>query len=178
MIKTLVVGSANTVLMDISHVDLEEFDHIIAVNRAIFMMPKATHWITLHPERLPEWETELRDPLPEECVVVSFDRQKNILGNRITYEVDETLDYLFPGTANSGSSGLYAVKYSLERLNSDLTVLAGVPMDPIACHYSSDEIWTEGEDFWDSWVRVKDLLIDRNVRSLSGRTSKLLGLPD
>ena len=178
MTKTLVIGSANNVLQDMAQVNLTDFDYIIAVNKAILMYPSATHWVTLHPERLPEWETELREPLPEECVVVSFDRKTNLLGCEIRYEVDDTLDYLFPNTCNSGSSGLFAVKYALERLNSDSVVLAGVPMDPILCHYSDSEFWSEGETFWDSWVQVKDLLIDRNVRSLSGRTSKLLGLPD
>ena len=178
MIKTLVIGSADCVLQDLTRLDLTSFNYIIAVNRSILLYPSATHWVTLHPEKLIEWETELRDPLPEECVVVSFDRKQNLLGNRITFQVDDTLDYLFPGCANSGSSGLFAVKYAIEKLRSESTILAGVPMDPINCHYSETEIWTEGETFWDSWVRTKDFLIDNGVRSLSGRTMNLLGLPD
>lgn len=178
MSKTLIIGSANTVLADLKRVDLKNFDHVIAVNKAILLFPGATHWITLHPENLPSWESSLSEPLPEDCVVVSFKRDKTLTGSRIVYEVDEEFEYLFEGQSNSGSSGLYAVKYALERLNSSSVVLAGVPMDPQMCHYSIDEIWEEGEIFWSTWVAMKDFLIAKNVRSLSGRTMDLLGAPE
>lgn len=179
MIKTLVIGNASNVLEDIKKVDLESFDWIISVNRALLLFPTiSTHWITLHPENLPSWETELQEPLPEECVVISFHRERNLLGNRIRYQVDEEFDYLFEGQTNSGSSGLYGVKYSIEKLKSDQTVLVGVPMDPILCHYSDSEFWAEGESFWNTWVNLKNHLIDNGVRSLSGRTKTLLGAPE
>lgn len=176
--KTLIIGSGNSVLQDLARVNMDDFDYVIAVNKAITLFPRVTHWITLHPENLPSWESLLDEPLAEDCVVVSFDRSKNKVGNRIVYEIDEAFDYLFEGQANSGSSGLYAVKYALERLNSTSVVLAGVPMDPKMCHYSEDEVWIEGESFWNTWVAIGGLLRDSGVRSLSGRTMELLGAPE
>lgn len=169
--KTLIIGYASNVLDDVAKVKFSDFDYVIAVNRAITLFPKADIWITLHPEYFADWEP---DDLSPETKIVTFDRTRNALGNVIKYEVDEVFPYLFDGQENSGSSGLYAVKYSIEVLNSTETVLAGIPMDPSLPHHGESDPWSTDE-FWETWVNMADHLRSNNVRSLSGRTSELLG---
>lgn len=170
--KTLVIGYAANVLDDMAKVNLDEFDHVIAVNKAITLYPSADVWISLHPEKMHMW-SQIRVG----SKVVSFNKYVNNVGDQIKYEIDEEFPYLFKGQSNSGSSGLYAVKYALEVLRSDEVVLAGVPMDPELSHHDDTDAWKEQwgvEDFWQTWVSMADFLRKKNVWSLSGRTAELL----
>lgn len=170
--KVLIIGSADCLLADMERVNLSDFDKIIAVNKAFLLYPGSDFWITLHPENLQRWKPEGVERA--KTTVVSFSKTVNTLGNKINYTIDETFPYLFDGQTNSGSSGMYAVKYAMEILKASEIVLAGVPMDPHIGHIDDASAWIEGNEFWQTWENMAWKLRAHNVKSLSGRTADLL----
>lgn len=80
--------------------------------------------------------------------------------------------YYFQG----GSSGLVATAIALDPLGCDRVVLAGIPMDPEAGQYDTDQPWTEALKHRQFWERDKDKLLGK-VKSMSGWTREFLGEP-
>ena len=81
---------------------------------------RVDYFVTLHPEKLPQWLERRRSlGLSEPGAVVAHDKREH---------VTEVVDYHWLGTEGSGSSGLYAAKVALERTNLPV-VLCGVPMN-------------------------------------------------
>lgn len=118
-------------------------------------------FVTLHPEHLPKWLSRRTAPTLE--VVAHEDKPG----------VTRVVDYRWPGMNASGSSGLFTAKIALESF--ERVVLCGVPMEAGRAHYNDAAPWTEVDAFWDAWNIARPRLT--NVRSMSGRTAQLLGMP-
>jgi len=159
----LVLGGARSLWEDLDTarklVPLEECT-VLAVNQAgIYYDGHLDHFCTLHPEQF----------------VPKIERQRE--GNR---------DFLVwahkrrPGVTNvtldwGGSSGLFAVKVALE-LGFGRVVVCGCPLDPQP-HFDRPGAWEDYRSYQGAWRRHLSQL-QGNVRSMSGWTSALLGLPD
>lgn len=138
-------------------------DAVFACNDAAAEYPdNLAAFVTLHPEHLPLWLPRRVAPTGE------------VVAHEAAPGVTRVVDYRWPGMNASGSSGLFAVKVALERFSK--VVLCGVPMEAARAHYFNSAPWTEVDSFWDAWslVRVPHLA---NVRSMSGRTAQMLGMP-
>lgn len=142
---------------------------VYAVNDAAADYPgDLAAFVTLHPEKLPHW-LSIRarvDNLHKTCEVVSHEAKPG---------VTRVVDYRWPGMQASGSSGLFAVKVALERF--ERVVCCGIPMDADRNHYFSAEPWYEVGSFWEAWCEQAYMHIKDRVRSMSGRTAQLLGMP-
>jgi hypothetical protein len=142
-------------------------DAVFAVNDAAAQYPGADleAFVTLHPEKLPEWLSRRNvDNLHKPTIVAHCE------GPLVT----QVVDYRWPGMNASGSSGLFAVKVALEKY--DQVVLCGVPMDAMRAHFFDSAPWFEVDSFWQAWQIALPYIKDR-VRSMSGRTAQLLGMP-
>jgi hypothetical protein len=87
---------------------------------------------------------------------------------------DEILHWNWPGCDNSGSGGLYAVKWALNQ-DPDQVVLAGVGID-LAPHDTGGRVWEDAARFRPTWEYVKPQL-EGVVTSMGGWTRELLGAP-
>lgn len=124
------------------------------------------HWCSLHPAKLVNaefrWAERRRDAgLSDAYVVWSVSRLHAVV-DRVTRRW------------KGGSSGLLAVDVAL-RLDLDRVILCGVPLDGRTNEFRG-EPWKPHERFRPSWVRDAHEFGDR-VRSMSGWTAGLLGLP-
>lgn len=154
--KVLVIGSGHNVKAELAMIDRDGFDKVIGVNRAAELFGPVDIHISLHPDKFAK---------NKQAHFVSFTQMPG---------VDEVLDYVWPDTkGKSGSSGLYAVKYAIERLQADLVVLAGVGMDT-APHVYNNCNWKQAEILRTTWAEVRSRLIGKVV-SLGGYTAELLG---
>jgi hypothetical protein len=140
---------------------------IIAANHAGRDYPGAVdHWATMHPDLMQRW---IRDRAvaagrpPAGQLWHARHRQSPMPGS-------------MPVESWGGSSGLLCVKIALD-LGFRRVILCGVPMDQNACHYDRPgKKWTEAAQYRAAWERrVRD--IGGRVRSMSGWTAKLLGMP-
>jgi hypothetical protein len=158
-----VLGSATNGLAELATLrTLCRVDAVFAVNDAAadYAGPLAA-FVTLHPEHLSRWLAKRLTPPAE------------VISHEAAPGVTCVAPYQFPGMNASGSSGLFAVKIALERFEQ--VVLCGVPMDASRAHYFDAAPWTEVDSFWDAWRIALPHLV--NVRSMSGRTAQLLGMP-
>lgn len=158
-----VLGSATNGLAELATLrSLARVDAVFAVNDAAAdYAGELAAFVTLHPEHLPRWLAKRSAPTFE------------VVAHEIAPGVTRIADYRWPGMNASGSSGLFAVKIALERF--DRVVLCGVPMEAARAHYFDAAPWSEVELFWDAWRIALPYL--SNVRSMSGRTAQLLGMP-
>lgn len=143
-------------------------DAVFAVNDAAaeYAGPLAA-FVTLHPEKLPQWMAKRRSLcLPEPAEIVAHDTHPL---------VTRVADYRFPGMNASGSSGLFAVKVALEA-GFDHVVLCGVPMDADRAHYFDPSQWSEVASFREAW-EIALVHLQGRVTSMSGWTAMLLGKP-
>lgn len=85
----------------------------------------------------------------------------------------ELVDAVFPEW-NGGSSGLFAIGVTLDKLGVD-AVLCGVPMDETP-HILDGKPWLHAGNFRKMWERRHDRMRN-HVRSMSGWTRQLLGPP-
>lgn len=166
----LVIGGAACVWQDVAALEEvigREWDGItLAVNDAAWAWPRRLdHFVTLHPERLPEWRAK---------------REANgYPGGYITWGgvwrtgVDDgpLVDRVLPVT-EVGSSGLHAALVALE-VGCERVVLAGTPMDAQK-HFSRGENWDMAWWHRKGWEQALPKLQGR-VRSMSGWTQELLG---
>ena len=152
--RVLVIGCGANVERELSQVDRSSFDCIIGVNRAALLYGPVDLHVTLHPE------------------TYARQKQARLISWRAMEGVDEVFDFAWRKHGNSGSSGLYAVKYALERLNAESVTLAGVGIDKGPHIYSTSD-WAQAEQFQKTWIEVVDKLRGR-VFSLGGWTAKLL----
>lgn len=159
-----VLGGARGGLAELATLrNLARIDAVFAVNDAAADFDgELAAFVTLHPEHLPKWLAKRTAPTLE---VVAHDDKPG---------VTRVADYRWPGMNASGSSGLFAVKVALEA-GFDRVVLCGVPMEAMRAHYFDAAPWFEVDSFWDAWSIALPHLA--NVRSMSGRTAQLLGMP-
>lgn len=139
---------------------------VYAVNDAAVDFPdNLAAFVTLHPEHLPKWLAKRAG--------LMLPRPREVIGHEAHPDVTHVVDYQWPGMNASGSSGLFAVKVALERFPK--VVLCGVPMEAARAHYFDAAPWAEVDSFWAAWSIALPHLV--NVRSMSGRTAQMLGMP-
>jgi hypothetical protein len=164
-VTALILGGANTLEADkAAALDLFTPDLIIACNHAARDEPRRVdHFVTMHPDLLPHWLGQRRAAGRPEPGRLWHARHRPC-------PVEAT-----PVENWGGSSGLLCVAVAYE-LGVGRIVLAGVPMVKTARHYDNDQHWFECAQYWPAWERWKPRMMGR-VRSLSGWTANLLGLP-
>jgi len=177
-LKALVLGGAATLWRDVAGaLDLGSFDVVVACNDAGSVWPgRLDAIVTLHAEKLGFW-MERRER-------AGFDLPERIIGHdaakrstlRITDKVTNFVEYRFSGQADSGSSGLFALKYALEDMGCDRAVLCGVPMHEVGAHFFDLTPWGGAVAHRRGWNQALTVIGDR-ARSMSGWTADLLGKP-
>lgn len=119
-------------------------------------------WATLHHERFAEWRRR---------------RAGNQDYRAIIHAPLSGLDAEVVRERWSGSSGLFAAQVALQELGADGVVLCGCPLTPEAAHFFNGAPWTDADVFRRGFEAAHPVIRD-TVRSMSGWTRDLLGLPD
>lgn len=152
--RVLVIGSAASVAAELATIDRSAFDKVIGVNRAAIEFGPVDIHCSLHPKEYASIKAGY---------MVSHEKQRG---------VDEVFPCLWSIGGTSGSSGLYAVKYALERLDATEIILAGVGMDE-GPHFYNPSKWHQANRFQKTWIEVAPRLRG-TVKSLGGWTARLL----
>lgn len=182
----LVLGGAKCVWDDLR--ELEEIvggpwpGWVVAANDVATHDPRKLHpdielwdgtvhaWCSLHPRKFKKWKAEReRAGLPP-------------VGSTWSHSYRSLCDNVLRERA-AGSSGLFAVCVSRDRLGAEAIVCAGTPMTKMAHfdesrEHQKDDAWTRAKHHFPRWEERKENGELDSVRSLSGRTRKLLGAPD
>lgn len=132
------------------------------------------HWVTLHPEYMAEYKRLRRERGLPDCYEVVAPLIDEI-GRHHEHPVDRRHSYRFEGMTSSGASGLFAVKVALDD-GADRVVCAGIPMLKDSGHFFRGKPWEQVDSFRLGWERSLPHIKDK-VRSLSGWTKELLGMP-
>lgn len=193
MKRALIVGCSARVWADVeaAHDLCPQFDTYYLVKFAGIRWDGGRFvWVTLHPEfmrvdKLPPTTMEGNQP--------GYVKQRAALGLHSDYEIvsplttevgmhghhkmDRHTTYRWPGMSGSGSSGFFAVKVALEDDGHDVAVLAGVPMEQEAGHFTRKKPWLARDSFLIPWTSHKKYYAEK-TRSLSGGwTEQELGRP-
>lgn len=176
--RALVLGGAQTLWRDVTGaLDLGEFDLVVACNDASEVWPgHLDAAVSLHAEKFGYWmERRARAgrPMPD-AVIGHAEAGKGIL--RISELVTGFVEYRFQGQADSGSSGLFALRYALDVLEADRAVLCGVPMNEVGAHFFDLTPWGAAQSHRRGWSQALPQIADR-ARSMCGWTADLLGKP-
>lgn len=168
MSAVLILGAAACLWDDLKALGHWDGD-VMAVNRAgVHYSGQIAHWVTLHPEHLPEWI---------EARAVAFGPSEfTTWCQREGDDVDNAVTDIGP----YGSSGLFAVRIALQRLGYQRVVLAGMPIDD-GPHFYDAGGRRSGPTFeWyrPEWIKARHLEIRGRLRSLSGWTREKFGAPD
>lgn len=155
MRQALVIGSAATVADELAMIDRSAFDIVIGVNAAAIEYGPVDVHATLHPaEYAPRKAGHMVSHI-------------NMIG------VDEVMPaHHRKGADCSGSSGLFAVRYALDRRGADRVILAGVNMTT-APHFNRPSEWQGAMRQRNAWRDLCPILSGR-VYSLGGWTAELL----
>jgi hypothetical protein len=159
--EVLVIGTNARVFDEMDTINRSDFDCVIGVNMASLIFHPVDVLCTLHPEFFQHYKMPgLRMVSQRDCGGV----------------VDEIFSHKWAGYEHktSGTSGLYAVKYALQRLNATKVVLAGIGMDD--CGHIYNEVMSFTADviqYQKTWEIVLPELKDK-VFSLGGWTKGLL----
>lgn len=166
-LSALVLGGANTLAADkAAALELFEPHLIIGCNHAARDEPgRIDHWVTMHPELLPNWLNQRRAAGRPEPGKLWAARHK---AHRLELEIERIESW-------GGSSGLLCVAVAF-RLGVKRIVLAGVPLRKTFDHFDDPRPWDEARQYWPAWEKHLGRMTDR-VRSLSGWTQNLLGSP-
>lgn len=125
------------------------------------------HWVTLHPAKFSNW-CPLRERQGFSDGYVKWGRMPQA----------SIVDVSVQPWAG-GSSGMLAAQVAVE-LGCTRTVLCGIPMTDTPHFPESTErfatTWTAVRGHWQAWEKSKDRMVPW-VRSMSGRTAELLGVP-
>ena len=145
---------------------------IIAVNNAGFDYPgPLDHWVTMHPDKMPEWVKKRRANGYPGAGTLWRPRHRQPGGN---LEMRECPSW-------GGSSGLFAIAVCRLGLKGPGTeyraVLAGVPMQAERAHYDNPKPWNDCQHYLSSW-KTHLPQINGKVKSMSGWTREILGAPD
>lgn len=138
-------------------------DLIVGTNDAGVVYPgRLDAWATLHHERFNEWK-------------------RRRVGNQ---DYRAFIHAPHPGVTGevvpdrwAGSSGLYAAQVALSYLGAGQVVLCGVPLNAEAAHFFNSASWTDADVFRRGFEAALPVIRD-TVRSMSGWTRDLLGVPD
>lgn len=171
--RALILGGAAGVWEDVQALEesMGRWDGIVcAVNDVGAVWPREfQHWVSLHPEKLPDW-------------VEHRERAKHPEFGGITWSrtgksgVDRVLQ-----PRGAGSSGLLAVQ-AMRAIGVDRIVLCGMPMSPTphfaeSLEHRSGKPWTGCRAHWLAW-KADGAWLSGVVKSMSGRTREFLGAPD
>lgn len=173
----LILGSAECVDEDAdAALALFDPDSVIAINDMIARWHGSIdHAVSLHVENLPGWMKARAAVQADRPIVWSHSGARS--QGRLSQVADRLLDDW------KGSSGLFAVAVAREL--GMRAVLCGVPMASML-HVPGNSAETWGRKPWpqkqvdnyrDAW-RSRRADIEPFVRSMSGWTAELLGLPD
>lgn len=176
--KALVLGGAQTLWRDVAGaLDLGSFDVVVACNDAAAVWPgRLDAAVSLHAEKWAYWlEKRARLGNPDPGVVVGHaDAGRGVL--KVSERVSQFVEYRFNGQADSGSSGLFALKYALEDMGCERAVLCGVPMHEVGAHFFDLTPWGAAQSHRRGWSQALPVIADR-ARSMCGWTADLLGKP-
>lgn len=178
MRTALVIGCAKNCWLEVWQAkQICSFDTIYCVKLAgvYFSEPRHFKWVTLHPEWSDDYERqrseqglhadyEIIAPPPGE---VGMHGKKGNIARRVSYR--------YPGMDSSASSGGYAAKVALED-GHDRVILAGVPMDTDASHFTRGKPWLQRDSFTIGFKKSAQHFAGR-VRSMSGWSAEILGTP-
>lgn len=161
--KALILGSAITLWDDIdAALDLSEFDVVVAANEAgVAWSGILDAWVTLHPDEM--------------AARIKRRQQRGYPDARVIVDHWQ-VEYKFKGQRQSGSSGLFAVKYALVDMAVDRAVCCGIPIEVESGRIDGKSSWPAAPVFKQGWEQSLPHLKDK-VRSMSGWTSRLLGKP-
>lgn len=174
----LILGGANCVFSDAkAALELGEFDGVITINdvTADWKGPVLAA-VTLHGDKWVLWLQRRRNhgyPAPER-VYVHANLKRSVV--KKPEAITHSLEHLWPGQVDSGSSGLFAVKVAMDEYQADRIVLCGVPMTAEGRHYFNSRPWGGAANHRRGWNQTLPRLQGR-VKSMSGWTQKMLGAP-
>lgn len=176
--KALVLGGANTLWDDVAGaLALGSFDVVVACNDASAAWPgRLDAAVSLHAEKFGLWmerRSRAGHPAPGAVVGHSTVRQGII---RVSEVLTDFVEYRFTGQQDSGSSGLFALKYALEDMGASRAVLCGVPILDSGAHFFDPNPWGAAASHRRGWVQARPVIGDR-ARSMSGWTADTLGRP-
>ena len=165
----LVLGGAACVHGDIANWRLlGTEDVVVAVNNiGRDMEGVADAWCTMHPEKMQEWINDRRKALRPDHKTLWRPRHRQGPNSLVMQAAPSW----------GGGSGLLGVTVALLSFEATHCVLVGIPMTAEGKHYDCQRLWTEAPRYHHAWNRYLPHLKGR-VRSMSGWTSQLLGLPD
>lgn len=168
MSAVLILGAADCLWQDLRALGHWDGD-VMAVNRSgVHYAGRINHWVTMHPEFLGAWM---------EARAVSFGPEQ--FTTWAQSEGDD-IDHAVTDIEPRGSSGLFAVRVALQCLGCERVVLAGMPIDDRPHFYDADGK-RSGPPFryyMPDWLRARRREFKGRVRSMSGWTGEVLGLPD
>lgn len=169
MIRALVLGGAADTFEEAKAAQaMASFDIVVATNDAGVDYPgQVDHWATFHPEKMPDWITRrLVEGRPHVAELWTA-AHKAVPAGLTFRRVD----------SRGGSSGLLAVFVALD-LGADKIVCCGCPMEARGEHYHTPGRWAEATKYRHAWERESIQARFERVRSMSGFTRRLLGVPD
>lgn len=189
MKTALVIGCAANVWEDLKAARaLASYDAIYCVKQmGIHYRDKFDVWATLHPEAMNDYEHQRKVlGLPNGYQIVAPPaKELGMHGEK--GNIARRVSYLWPNSdgSSSASSGIYGAKIALDD-GFERVVLAGVPMSPDAGHFLPETktvsgqvrgpVWTGCGAFEIGFNNALPYLMNR-VKSMSGRTQKVLGAP-
>lgn len=162
------LGGATTVWDDLAaaRVLVGEKPHVIvACNYAgIAFEGHLDAWVTLHPDKLPDWRRQ------------RLDRGGNADYRTFTHRSRPSPDCEIVAKRFHGSSGLYMAQVALEVLGAAGAILCGVPMDDTGGHIHWGE-WSHAYHYQNGFRAAHKVGLP--IRSMSGWTrAGLFGAPD
>lgn len=152
----------------------EHFD-IMAINDAFLALPVAHYLASYHSELIWPWMM-LRGPLES----INGEYKTQWRGVSYSQRADKGVKKVHVFEHGSGTSSFYGVQIGLAE-GWNRVILCGIPMDMKGRFYQPP--WVTGHDYcatdgWDAWTGAKERGELENVRSMSGKTAELLGIPE
>lgn len=170
----LVIGGADCVTSDlINALEMFKPDSFYGVNDIGTSIERLDVWCTLHPEFMDDWEAQRKKRGFSNNYEVVAPLEKEVDNHKEKGKIDRRVSYRWPDMKSSASSGIYATKVALE--DGYHVVLAGVPMDN-SNHFKRQKPWNQMICFDLGFQVAIPHLIGR-VKSMSGRTKEILGIP-
>jgi hypothetical protein len=176
--RALVIGCAANVWDEVRRArDLCSFQAVYCVKIAgVHYRGGYFSWVGLHPEWVEKYGAE-RAALglhSQYETVAPPDGELGTAGKGA--KIDRRVSYRYSGMDCSASSGGYAAKVALDD-GFDRIVLAGVPMETGASHFTRGKPWLQRDSFTIGFEKSVPFFAGR-VRSMSGWTAEILGRPD
>jgi hypothetical protein len=177
MRRALVIGCSVNVWADVEDAQaLGTYEAVYCVKLAgVHWKGGRFVWATLHPEFMDQYEAERKahGRHAEYEIVAPLANEVGMHGSK--GNIARRISYRYPGMNSSASSGLYAAKVALDD-GCDRVVLAGVPMQQDANHFTRGKPWLQVNAFTNGFERSVPHMQGK-VRSMSGLTRDVLGRP-